>query len=30
MGAVYAPLPYLDAGAVAGLVDGLRSGGAAR
>jgi magnesium chelatase subunit D len=30
MGAVYAPLPYLDAGAVAGLVDGLRSGGAGR
>ena len=25
MGAVYAPLPYVDAGAVSGLVDGLRT-----
>jgi magnesium chelatase subunit D len=25
MGAVYAPLPYVDAGAVSGLVDGLRA-----
>jgi len=25
MGAVYAPLPYVDAGAVSGLVNGLRT-----